>query len=152
MHTNADGNVSHRIQNYGVFTVSPVCGLPDPLNVPTADEASTLVIVSCPMAFSIERSGLPVAGSFTTRTTRETASLSPTFTPDELPTLMMMLSGADASATSPETGAAIGAAAVGSFALSAFRFAASSATACDVASPIIVCAKLLLFIPASPPP
>ena len=60
-----------------------------PLNLPTAEPASTSVIVTVPTASSMLRRTLPVAGSRTSRTLRLTASLSPTLTPAFDPTLMM---------------------------------------------------------------
>src|ERR1700733_16164313 len=96
----------------GRFTASPTFGVPAPSNFPTAEPLSTLVTVNIPIGESMVRRTFPLAGSFTVRTTRVTASLSPTFTPALDPTLMM-ISPPDASATKPSIGAGGGGAFTG---------------------------------------
>src|SRR5271170_1594031 len=129
------------------LTTSPTFAGPAPANVAVAESSSTSVTVASPTLSSTDFITLPVVGSFTTRTCRETVSLSPTFTPAFLPTLMINVFPV-ASATNPETTSVR----AGIFSASSSSFAPTSSTALCVASPRIVFAKLLLPMSRLPPP
>src|SRR5208282_1681290 len=129
------------------LTTSPTFAGPAPANVAVAESSSTSVTVASPTLSSTDLITLPVAGSFTTRTWRVTVSLSPTFTPAFLPTLIMSVFPV-ASATSPE----ITSVRVGIFSASSSSLLPTSSTALCVASPRMVFAKLLLPMSKPPPP
>src|SRR5580693_6142908 len=133
--------------NYGVFTMSPTFAPPAPVKVAVAESSSTSVTVASPILSTTALITLPVAGSFTVRTGRLTSSLSPTFTPPFLPTLIISVLPVT-SATNPLTEILL----VGILSAASSSFVPVSSTALRVASPRIVFAKLLLPMSRLPPP